>query len=62
METHVARNEQGRVLRWCSHCQGYTPTISSFVPIVFGNVRRGLVTYCEKCAMNNGTSKMINYE
>jgi len=27
METHVARDEEKRVLRWCSHCRNFQPTV-----------------------------------
>jgi len=56
METHVARDEQGRVLRWCSHCQSYQPVkyyVAWGIPAGW---------YCWECGKLVGTSRVVKYE
>lgn len=56
METHVARDENGKLLRWCSQCRNYQAF--AFLGIVARHVRH----VCTQCGKKAGTSRVIKYE
>lgn len=58
METHVARDEQGNVLRRCPWCKDFEPVNTGYTPELFLHT-------CKKCGNNVNVRppvRIVEYE